>query len=164
MSTNIIKLSLSVTFIFVLTFIITGCSKESDPLVPQTEHLEPEGWVLNDSTGSTVMVIWEGAVQKSWNGRQLADTLFCTLNSLSPRYSIRFLDADKNAFDAPDEEDHTFGAGVKEADIAGFIQDPLLRWSFRIQGKKKGTTSMELLVYHMGHVDVRTPFIPVTVR
>lgn len=164
MSANIIKLSLSVTFIFVLTFIISGCSKESDPLLPQTEHLEPEGWILNDSTGSAAMVIWEGVIQTDWNGRRLADTLFCSLNTTSQRYSIRFLDANKNVFDAPDEEDHTFGASVKEENIAGFIQDPLLKWSFRVQGKNTGTTSIELLVYHMGHVDVRTPFIPVTVR
>jgi hypothetical protein len=44
------------------------------------------------------------------------------------------------------------------------IQDNPTDWAFHLKGLIAGTTTLELQVLHVGHVDVKTPKIPVIIR
>lgn len=147
-----------------LTIFINGCKSESNPVIAQSEHFDPEGWVIRDATTKPILVVWQGEIQTEWNGKSISDTLYAPSNALSDHYSIKFLDTQKNLIDPPSDTDHSFGWNIKDTSYLSIVQDSPTDWAFHLRGKKNGTTSIELLVEHAGHVDVRTPFIPVIVE
>jgi len=157
----LIQLSfIGLTFLFIF---FNGCTNESDPLTSQSEHFDPEGWIIRDATTKPILVVWQGEVQLMWNGKAISDTLFAPLNALSDHYSIKFLDAQKNIINPPSDADHTLGWNITDTTYLSIIQDSPTDWTFHIKGKKNGSTSIEFFVEHAGHVDVRTPLIPVTI-
>ena len=64
----------------------------------------------------------------------------------------------------PPEADKTFGFTVENTSMANLLPDEAGGWGFNIEGKSAGNTSVELQVLHEGHVDIRTPFIPIVIR
>ncbi len=146
-----------------ILILINGCSNESDPLTAQSEHFDPEGWIIRDATTKPILVVWQGEILTEWNGKQISDTLYAPLNALSDHYSIKFLDAGKNIINAPSDADHSFGWNITDTSYLSIVQDTPTDWAFHLKGKNEGLTSMEFLVKHAGHVDVRTPFIPVRI-
>ncbi len=146
-----------------ILILINGCSSESDPLTAQSEHFDPEGWIIRDATTKPILVVWQGEILTEWNGKKISDTLFAPLNALSDHYSVKFLDAGKNIINAPADADHTFGWNITDTSYLSIVQDSPTDWAFHIKGKKEGFSSIEFLVKHAGHVDVRTPFIPVRI-
>ena len=95
MITFILKNSYIVLILFIL-ITITGCSDETDPVIPPSEHFEPEGWVIRDATTKPILVVWQGVIQTTWNSTTIPDTLYAPLNALSDHFTVKFLDINKN--------------------------------------------------------------------
>ena len=158
------KFFLLITLIFIVSLsLFNGCD-ENDPVIPPSEHFEPEGWLIRDATQKPLLVIWQGVIQNSWNG-QAVDTVFSApLNALSDHLSVKFLDASRNIINAPSDADHQFGWAIADTSLLSVVQDSPTDWAFHLKGKQTGSTFIELQVRHVGHVDVRTPQIPVVVK
>lgn len=154
---------IALLLLLVITTMFVGCKKESDPVTAPSEHFEPLGWLIRDATQKPILVVWEGVIQTSWNGNKIADTLYAPLNALSDHYSVKFLDANKNIINPPASTDYSLGLAITDTSVVKYIKDSPTDWAFHIQGKKSASTTVELQVKHIGHVDVRTPKIPVKV-
>ncbi len=157
------------SFLFLLLIIsvfagFSGCSDESEPVTPQSEHFDPEGWVINDASNAPVLVVWQGEIQKNWNGLEISDTLFAAVNVLSDQYSVKFLDGQKDVLNAPEDPDQSFNWAIEDTSKLEIIQNAPGDWAFYLKGKNEGKTNIELFIMHAGHVDVRTPKIPVVIN
>lgn len=155
-------------FVSALVFIVSlslfqGCD-ENDPIIPPSEHFEPEGWLIRDATQKPILVVWQGVIQNTWNS-QAVDTVFVApLNALSDHLTVKFLDINKNIMNAPTDADHQFGWAISDTSKLSVVQDNPSDWAFHLKGKQVGSTFIELQVRHAGHVDVRTPQIPVIIE
>ncbi len=159
-----LKYSYIVLILLLLIIITTSCSDETDPVIPPTEHFEPEGWVIRGATTKPILVVWQGVIQTTWNSAITPDTLYAPLNALSDHYTIKFLDINKNIINPPTDVDHEFGWLITNTSMLEIIRDNPTDWAFHLKGLTNGTTSLELQVLHVGHVDVKTPKIPVIIR
>ncbi len=159
-----LKYSYIVLILFLLVITTISCSDETDPVIPPTEHFEPEGWVIRDATTKPILVVWQGVIQTTWNSTVISDTLYAPLNALSDHYTIKFLDINKNIINPPADTDHEFGWLITNTSMLDIIRDNPTDWAFHLKGLMNGTTSLELQVLHVGHVDVKTPKIPVIIR
>ena len=164
MTSFILKYSYIFLLVVLLTFTTTSCSDETDPLIPPSEHFEPEGWVIRDATTKPILVVWQGVIQTTWNSTSVPDTLYAPLNALSDHFSVKFLDINKNIINPPTDTDHQFGWLITDPAKLSIVQDSPTDWAFHLKGLIKGTTTLELQVLHVGHVDVKTPKIPVIIR
>jgi hypothetical protein len=144
-----------------LTIFYTGCSDESTDPAPVGEHFEPLGWMIVDATSKPVLVVWMGTIQTDWEGIALQDTLIAPLGSLSPHYSVKFLNESKQIIAAPTDANHSLAFAIGDTSKLGTVQEG---WSFHLRGKKEGNTTIEFQVYHVGHIDARTGLIPVVIR
>lgn len=144
--------------------LLNSCSDETDPIIPPSEHFEPEGWVLRDATTKPILVVWQGIIQTSWNSSPVPDTLYAPLNALSDHYTVKFLDKDKNIITPPTDADHQFGWLITDPAKLTIIRDNPTDWAFHLKGLLTGKTTLELQVLHVGHVDVKTPKIPVIIK
>lgn len=152
----------SLLIIFLLP-IFFGCKKEENPVTPPSEHFEPEGWLIRDATTKPILVVWQGTIQKVWDGNPISDTLEAPLSALSDHLTVKFLDANKKILNPPTASDHSFGWLISDTSMLAIVQDNPQDWAFHLKGKKIGKTSLELQVRHLGHVDVKTPKIPVRI-
>jgi hypothetical protein len=150
--------------LFVLVLFLNACKDETNPIVPPSEHFDPHGWIFTDDSLNTVLVVWEGVIVNDWKGNQSNDSLYATVNSLSEHLNINFINEDSSVIDPPDDVDHTFGFIVQNTSIAVILPDEAGGWGFHIEGKAVGNTAVEFQVLHEGHVDIRTPFIPIVIR
>jgi len=164
MTSFFLKYSSIVAVLFLIIISITSCSDETDPVIPPSEHFEPEGWVVRDATTKPIIVVWQGVIQTTWNSTSIPDTLYAPLNALSDHYTVKFLDINKNIINPPSEPDHQFGWLITNPAMLEIIRDNPTDWAFHLKGLTNGTTSLELQVMHLGHVDVKTPKIPVIIR
>jgi len=159
-----LKFSYIVFILLLLVITTTSCSDETDPVIPPTEHFEPEGWVIRDATTKPILVVWQGVIQTTWNSTAVPDTLYAPLNALSDHYTVKFLDINKNIINPPTDADHEFGWLITNTSMLEIIRDNPTDWAFHLKGLTNGTTKLELQVLHLGHVDVKTPKIPVIIR
>ena len=82
MTSFILKYSYIFLLISLLIFTTTSCSDETDPVIPPSEHFEPEGWIVRDATTKPILVVWQGVIQTTWNSTSVLDTLYAPLNAL----------------------------------------------------------------------------------
>jgi len=99
-----------------------------------------------------------------WNSGSVPDTLYAPLNALSDHYTVKFLDINKNIINPPVDTDHEFGWLITNTSMLEIIRDNPTDWAFHLKGLSNGTTSLELQVLHVGHVDVKTPKIPIIIQ
>ncbi|QQS37623.1 MAG: hypothetical protein IPM56_06630 [Ignavibacteriales bacterium] len=151
-----------ISLVLLSIVLFNGCN-ESDPVIPPTEHFEPEGWLIRDATQKPILVVWQGVIQSSWNSQTVDTTFKAPLNALSDHLTVKFLDAQRNIFNPPSDADHQFGWTISDTSKLAIVQDSPGDWAFHLKGKQTGSTSIELQVLHAGHVDVRTPYIPVLI-
>ncbi len=157
-------LSIFIFSLFILLTVFQGCKSESDPITPQTEHFEPEGWIIRDATLKPILVVFQGVIQSTWNGISVDDTLIAPLNALSDHYSIKFLDGSGNIINPPYSTDYSFSYIITDTSKLSIVKDSPTDWAFHLKGKQEGITTIELQLSHLGHVDVRTPKIPVLIK
>lgn len=143
---------------------LNGCGEETEPTIPQSEHFEPEGWVIRDATTKPILVVWQGVIQQSWNSVDVPDTLYAPLNALSDHFTVKFLDLNRNIINPPADSEHDFGWLITENTKLEIVRDNPSDWAFHLKGLITGTTTLELQVLHLGHVDVKTPKIPVIIK
>lgn len=151
-------------FVFITSiFLFNGCSDETTPVTPPEEHFEPEGWMIRDETLKPVLVVFQGEIQKTWNGTAV-DTVFkAPFNALSDHYSVKFLNANREIVNQPSGSAYSLGVVITDTSVAGYVKDTPTDWAFHLTGKKYGTTTVELQLIHGNHADVKTPKIPVIV-
>lgn len=155
---------LYVLFVLLVSFVLFISCDESDPLIPPSEHFEPEGWIVSDATGKLILVVWQGVLQSSWNSIPVPDTLYAPLNTISDHFTVKFLDINKNIINPPTDNDYQFGCLITDTSKVRFVRDAPTDWAFHLDGNVLGSTTLELQVLHFGHVDVKTPKIPVIIR
>ena len=137
---------------------LVSCS-DDDPISPQEEHFEPEGWVFVDATGTRFMTIWQGKFDTG-----SATTMTAPLNELTDHIEVKFLDENKKEIDAPDDEHYTFSYIIADTNLLELYQHEAGEFEFHLKGKAAGTTEIEFYVLHEGHIDVRTIKIPVEIK
>ncbi|MBA4250873.1 MAG: hypothetical protein C0425_00915 [Chlorobiaceae bacterium] len=147
-------------FFFSTSFLLTGCDEEH--VHGPEDHFSAEGWMLRDVAQRPILVVWQGAVQNSWNGQTISDTLFATRNVLSEQLAVLFLDANKNFIEPPRSKN--LGYIINDTNVVAIRQNLPGAFNLQLLGKSVGVTQLELQVMHEGHADVRTPKIPVRVR
>lgn len=157
------KIILLPLIVFSFMFIIAGCKEEENPVIPPSEHFEPEGWVLTGETQNLLLVVWQGEIRNNWNSAEINDTLFTAINTLTENISVSFLDSDMNPLQAPGDADYTFNWVITDTSYFDVAQGSD-KWKFQLRGQVPGLTTLELQVLHQGHADVRTPKIPVKVN
>jgi hypothetical protein len=149
---------------FISISLLQGCKDESNPSIPPSQHFEPEGWLLINDAFQPLLVIWKGEIVSEWQGSQIQDVIYAPSNGLSDHYNIRFLDKDSNLMNPPSDSDYSMGWSLSDTTTVFFIPDEAGGWGFHLEGRSSGTSSIELQVIHAGHVDLRTPFIPIIIR
>ncbi|MDP2362513.1 MAG: hypothetical protein Q8M94_01955 [Ignavibacteria bacterium] len=164
MTSYFLKYFFIIVMLILVAITTTSCSDETDPVIPPSEHFEPEGWVVRDAATKPILVVWQGVIQTTWNSTPIPDTLYAPLNALSDHYTVKFLDINKNIINPPTDADHEFGWLITNPAMLEVIRDNPADWAFHLKGKVNGTTTLELQVLHVGHVDVKTPKIPVIIR
>jgi len=143
---------------------LPGCKDETTPVTPTSEHLEPEGWLIRDETSRPILVVWQGIIQASWEGITTEDTLIAPVDSLSGHLTIKLLDSDKKVIVQPTSTDYSLVFSVSDTSVISIFRDDPQEWAFHLQGKKSGVTNFEIQLFHLGHIDVRTPKIPVEAK
>lgn len=139
-------------------FIIVGCKKEENPIVPE-EHFEAEGLYLLNNKSDTVVYYFQGKFRAT-------DTLSVTNGNYGDDLSVRFLDATGKSMNPQGEEADGYSFDWAIADTSKAKAELLATkfWDFKIFGKKVGQTTIELQMLHLGHVDFRTIPVPLKVK
>jgi hypothetical protein len=146
--------------LFAAVLFLAGCKDETNP-VEQEEHFEPEGWLIEDSTGTPFLVVWQAEIQSTWNSINLQDRFTINVGQ-SLSFRVKFLDSERGVMEYPDI-DYTLGwqiANTSFAEISPHVTD---KWIFILSGLTTGSTTVELRVLHGGHADVKTPLLSVDV-
>lgn len=143
-----------------LALLVAGCGKD-DPTSPHEDHFEPEGLVIIDS-GVRFFKYFQGRIDAA-DGRK--DKLEVSVG-LGPHWQIRFLDDHGDEIDPPSDPDDKFGWRIADPTVVEVFQDPedVGKFAFHLRGLKAGSTTLELQVLHVDHVDFRTIPIPVQVN
>lgn len=130
---------------------------DSNPVTDTHEHADVEGLALLVG-GVEIVVVEDGQVTGQIDasaGQETAEIL------------VEWRDHDGNHFHDEDlDERLTLGHKfMGDTDIAEFEQHSgTPRFSFHIHGVASGSTSMELQLFNVDHVDFRTPSIPILVQ
>lgn len=130
-------------------FVIAGCKKSVEP---DHEHAEAEGLVLR-MNGVDFVSVKEGKV---------TGQITVKVGTETDHIDIHFLEPDGDRFQ-PEGSEYELGWEFADASIAEVERHEGAKWEMHVHGKKTGTTTLELRILHAGHVDFRTPPIPVVV-
>lgn len=148
-----------------LVFVMsTGCGEDKNPNAPAEEHFEAEGILLLQGQ-AVVLKVFQGRLDMT-----VASELSVGIG-VSEKYTMVFLDHDGIAMEEPgheheshEEQDHDFGYQISDQQVLRLVKlSTDGEWEFRLQGIQEGSATLELQVLHVGHVDFRTPPIPVRV-
>jgi len=142
---------LVILFLFSIS-ILTGCN-EDEPLQPQEEHFEAIGVFIHNA-GVEVVSILRGETD---------DTLIVQVNNQSDLLSVLFYNDNEEIINPP-SSGQALGFEIDNTTIAEINQETAGSFEFRISGKQKGNTHLELFLLHEGHADFRSGKIPVRVE
>lgn len=148
-----------ISIIAILLF--SHCS--SDNTVEPSDHFEPEGWVFINGASERFIKIFQGKLEP--NSKEYFEVPY---QSETDHIKIKFLDSKKNEIDPPNNKETSLSWKISNPDIVKVerhVHDGKLEeWEFVMEGLKKDTTSIEFMVMHNGHVDVRSGLIKVVVK
>lgn len=145
-------------FISALIMIVfTSCKEETNPTEDQHEHFEAVGIVLYQN-GQIVFRVNEGIIDKS-----VSDSLRIPLG-IATDFTIKFILEDGDKVNLPDEEDKELSWSIGDASMLGIIKYSDDRTKLTFTGLKVGKLEIEIHILHNGHIDFRTPKIPVIVE
>ena len=142
------------TLILILALLVgslAACKK--NPVEPDDDHAEAEGPVLR-MNGVDIVTVKEARVTGGIRVKVGTET---------DHIEVYFLNHDGNRFQ-PTSKDFALGWAMADETVAGVELEAGKKWDIHIHGKKVGQTTLELRLLHVGHVDFRTPPIPVTVN
>jgi hypothetical protein len=120
------------------------------PLHCELEHAEPVGLVIRRGT-TDVAAAWEGTVTGQIT---VLEGLF------TDSLDVVFLAEDSTEF-VPDDPEFEFRQTVADTNVATITQ--LGDWSFNVRGKVDGSTTCEMIIFHIDHNDFTSPPIPIVV-
>lgn len=148
-----------ISIIAILLF--SRCS--SDDHVHPSDHFEPEGWVFINESSERFIKIFQGKFEP--NSKQYFEVPY---QSETDHIKIKFLDSKKNEIDPPNNKETSLSWKISNPEVVNverhFHNGNLDEWMFVMEGLKKDTTSIEFMVMHNGHVDVRSGLIKVVVK
>ncbi len=142
--------SILILILALLVGSLAACKK--NPVEPDDDHAEAEGLVLR-MNGVDIVTVKEGRVTGGISVKVGTET---------DHIEVYFLEHDGDRFQ-PTGNDFSLGWAMADATVAEVELEAGKKWDIHIQGKKVGQTTLELRLLHVGHVDFRTPPIPVTV-
>jgi hypothetical protein len=116
----------------------------------EEEHLEPVGLVLR-SSGLDLLGLWEG---------NISGTIQVPNGATTDRIDIYFLAEDSTLFQ-PDDPDFQMVLTVFDPSVA--TAESIDAWAFTLDGVALDTTSMEIGVFHIDHIDWASGPLPVVV-
>jgi hypothetical protein len=147
----------SMFIIALIMIVFTSCKDETNPTEDQHEHFEAVGIVLYQN-GQMVFRVNEGIIDKS-----IADSLRIPLG-IATDFTIKFILEDGDEVIMPDDEDKELSWSIGDASILGITKYSDDRSKLTITGLKTGMLGIEIHILHNGHIDFRTPEIPVIVE
>jgi len=127
---------------------LSGCS--DNPVTSEVE-VEPVGLVIA-SDGDEVVRI---------EGFDVTGTIAVDEGTLSPHYTLKFLDQEGNLF-VPDS-DHTPSEIIGDSTVIAIERDEPSDWDFNLRGLKEGVATLRVVIIHGAHNDYVSPEIPVTI-
>ena len=149
--------------VFALALVLAGSGcDDNDPVAPAEEHFEAEGLVLL-SSGAELIRVFQGVVVTS-----VAEELEVPVG-LSDHINVYFLDSDGERIDPPvHRDDHSLGWDISDESLLEVVRGEAghedEEWEIHLRGLAEGETEIEFQVLHVGHVDFRTPKIPVHIH
>ncbi len=138
--------------VMVLGSLLVLSSCKDNPVEEDDDHAEAEGLVLR-SSGVDVVTVREGRVTGEITVR---------VNTSTDHLTVYFLDHNGNRFQ-PTEADKDLRWVIADTTVAQIEREAGEKWDIHVHGKKVGQTNVELQLLHAGHVDFRTPPIPIRV-
>lgn len=148
-----------ISIIAILLF--SHCS--SDNTVEPSDHFEPEGWVFINGASERFIKIFQGKLEP--NSKEYFEVPY---QSETDHIKIKFLDSKKNEIDPPNKSDTKLSWKVTNPNVVEVERhnhdDKTDEWVFVLVGLKKDTTSIEFMVMHNDHIDVRSGLIKVVVK
>lgn len=144
--------------VLLLSLIAIGANSCSDnPATPTQEHVEVFGVVIYNS-GAEIVRYEKGVVTGEFDVAEGDDT---------PLLNVRFLDEQGNIIPTDKVADKAFSlrwtvANTAIADVEQHADDG--KWNFHIAGKKEGSTSIKIQLFHNDHADFTSKEIPIHVE
>jgi hypothetical protein len=137
--------------------VVSGCKVEDDPVSAQEDHFQPEGLVVLTSAYDTVAYYFQGVVR-------IGDTLKApTGNTLSPHWTIEFLDASRKKLAYPSTATHKLGWTIADQSIAQMFRHDGDEYEFHLRGLAEGKTTITFKILHGDHADFTSKPVPVLV-
>ena len=115
------------------------------------EEQEAAGLVLR-AGGVDLASVWQD---------QVTGEVEVPIGALGELIEVTFFDPDSVEFQPPSPE-HELRFAIADSLIAGFRAEGV--WSFRLDPKTEGETTLSLIIFHEGHADYTSPPIPVHVH
>ena len=137
-------------FLFALPFFFLHCS--DNPVEPE-DHAEAVGFAL----------LVNGTENLRLLSGESGDTLTLQNGASTPLYDVRFVAEDGDLF-IPDEEGSALDVVIADTSLAGIVTIDPATWTFSLEGKSPGETTLEVLILHGGHADFRSDRLVVVVR
>lgn len=136
------------------TVLLAGCTEEDNPAA-NDDHFEPEGLVILNAQGDTVVYYFQGVLRAG-------DTLKAPTSGLSSRFTITFLDSTGRNSITPSST-LKLGWTIADPGIAAITRQEGEEYVFQISGTLNGTTTITFMLLHGDHADFTTRPIPVLV-
>lgn len=120
---------------------VTGCTESS---VEPDEHEEPVGIVLSVDGTELFRQIGDSTLT--------LDTL--QVDSLSPLFDVRFVDAAGATFEPHADEGFSLSVHIADTTVVA-LSKPIDSglWSVQLAGRRIGSTSLQISLDHGGHAD-----------
>jgi hypothetical protein len=147
---RVVRFLSQAVLVVLLAGMVAACKK--NPVNPDDDHADAEGLVLR-MNGVDIVTVKEG---------QVSGSISVKVGEETDHIAVYFLDDHNDRFQ-PTGKDYSLGWALGDETVAGVYRDPGEEWEIHIVGKKVGQTTIEIRLLHVGHVDFRTPPIPINV-
>ncbi len=140
-------------FMFAILALALSCSKDSTKTDDDEDHFEAVGLKIRQN-GVDIVSYQNGQVNGEIEAQEgLTTTLL----------SVRFIDGEGNE-GVPQGDEYSMLLTIQNGAIAGIVQHAGEDWSFHIQGKAAGHTTLTIAILHGDHADFESAPIPVHVE
>jgi len=157
-----------------LVFVGTGCD-DDNPAAPgdDTEHADLEGLVVETSTGTEILRLWEGEITGSLTlpvGATMSELEIWFLDDDGDEIRPGHDDHDHSALarsegdDHDHDEEYSMAFMVEDSGVATMAMHGDEEWAVDLTGVAAGTTTVQFMVMHGDHADFTSLALPIVVE
>lgn len=145
-------------FIFSLvSILLVSCKDETNPTEDQHDHFEPIGIILYNN-GQIQFKVSEGVIDTT-----ISSNLKLPAGTYTD-FTITFISGDGDEVQMPDDPDKELSWSIADAAYLEVKKHADYSNKLTMKGLQAGGTELEIHILHNGHIDFRTPKIPVVIE